>query len=197
MTDFEQRFFPPGAVSQAELDVFHKQTRKVLYRKGDFVLRKGEIEPFIYYVIKGCLRQYVVDSNGKEHILMFSPENWVMADHESFIKDIPSQTFIDAIEETEVYTVPKQLMIDVWKNNMVMLSHSNSRLRIMAFDLQRRIIELMSSSAEERYLKFLSVYPHLANRIPLKMIASYLGITPESLSRVRNVLVKGPKAGKQ
>jgi CRP-like cAMP-binding protein len=198
MINFADKFFPAGVVTSEDIALFRAHTKKLSFRKGEVVLSSGEECVFIYYVIRGCLRQFVVDDRGKEHILNFAPEDWMCGDHESLVRNIPSTTSIDAIEESEVYAVPKHLVYELHKTNLQLLAHHNNALRSANFDLQKRLVQLLSASAEMRYLTFIKTYPKLANRLPLKMIASYLGITPESLSRVRHVLVKrpSPEAGK-
>ncbi|MCJ0741947.1 Crp/Fnr family transcriptional regulator [Pedobacter montanisoli] len=158
------------------------------FKKGQVILSPGDLRSDNYFVNSGLLRSFTIDEKGKEHIIQFAPENWVISDRDSSIFNEPSQLFIDAIEQTEVLIVPKDFFSDI-KNivpqilelNILMLHNS---IRFM----QKRINMLLGATAEERYLDFIKLYPNLTLRVPQWMIASYLGVTPESLSRVRKDL---------
>jgi CRP-like cAMP-binding protein len=166
---------------------FHELENLLVYRfvkKGEVLLQPGETYSSGYFVMKGLLRSYIVH-NGKEHIMQFAPENWWIGDNNGIIKPEPALFFIDAIEDSRVASYDHEFI-----NNMVRIIPQSfsmkQSLQQNAFrSLQHRIIHLLSASAEERYSFFLSKYPNLANRLPQKMIASYLGIAPQSLSRVR------------
>ena len=142
-------------------------------KKGQILQRKGDTNTKVYQVESGLLRSYSIDEKGKEHIYMFAPEDWLMADNVP--ADLPADLFIDAIEDTVVIAGAKDF--DKGHNTVKLIK------RIGA--LQKRVIMLMSASAAERYEHFLKTYPQITQRVPQRMIASYLGITPETLSRVR------------
>ncbi|CAN5385342.1 Crp/Fnr family transcriptional regulator [soil metagenome] len=158
-------------------------------KKHEMLLKEGEVARNTSFTIHGCLRMYTIDNKGKEHIMQFAPENWWLGDIESSSKHIPSVYFIDALEDSDL------LIMDVkdWDKSMneipplAVLFQRLMQNRQSA--TQKRIIFSMSASAEERYLDFMKTYPSLAQRIPQHMIASYLGITPESLSRIRKQVV--------
>lgn len=159
-------------------------------KKGEFLMRPGEPCNKFYYVEKGCIRSYLVDSNGKEHIYQFAPEGWVISDEEALLEGKPAILSIDAIEDSEVKFLP--MPEGEWSAN---LDKETALELTRKFDkkiqsLRKRIILLLSATAEERYTTFLETYPNLVQRVPLKMIASYLGVRPESLSRLRKRLVK-------
>jgi CRP-like cAMP-binding protein len=153
--------------------------------KGTIILREGEVCQHNIFVTKGCLRSYVVDKNGKEQIVQFAPENWWISDQNSLLKQEPAMFFIDAIEDSEVLLSERDFndrfsaILPSGAQMMQMLFHNSFKA------MQKRVINLLSASAEERYLEFIKLYPTVALRVPQKMIASYLGITPESLSRIR------------
>lgn len=146
---------------------------RLAIKKGQILQRKGDINTKVYQVESGLLRSYSIDEKGKEHIFMFAPEDWLMADNVP--ADLPADLFIDALEDTVVIAGAKDF--DKGHNTVKLIK------RIGA--LQKRVIMLMSASAAERYEHFLITYPHISQRVPQRMIASYLGITPETLSRVR------------
>ena len=160
-----------------------------VYKKGEILQREGVRNSHSFFVKKGLLRSYTIDDKGKEHIFMFAPEGWVIADIESQEYEQPSALFIDCLENSEVYVIDKNTFLqsdlskDQLKKNVNLLSR-----RIAT--LQRRVLMLMSASAQTRYESFLVKYPELPNRIPQRMIASYLGITPQALSSIRGEMAR-------
>lgn len=167
----------------------NSNTKFKTFKKGDILQTGGEKKPVGYYVKKGLLRSYTIDEKGKEHIMIFASEGWLIADVELEDFELPNQVFIDCIEDSEVLIFSKKSF------NVTDLSpeqlEENFRLmerRISA--LQRRVVMLMSSSAKDRYNQFLKSHPELPNRVPQRMIASYLGITPQALSTIRGEIAR-------
>lgn len=158
--------------------------------KGEILLHQGDQAAHAYLVIEGCLRSYVTDAQGKEHILQFSPEGWIAADLKSLVRKVPAVHGIDAIEPTWVALMDQAATAVMDEHDPLWLATQVKGLRNRIIVLTDRIAHLLASDAETRYLDFIETYPSLVQRLPQKLIASYLGITPESLSRVRNHLVK-------
>ena len=156
--------------------------------KGEFVLREGDICNHSFFVEKGLLRQYSIDDKGKEHIIQFAPESWFVSDRESMYFGRPSHFFIQAVEESVVMMIDDQFMAEITKQNPAFIEFNNKLLHNHIRHLQFRIKMLLSATAEERYLEFVKIYPDILLRVPQTMVASYLGITPESLSRVHREL---------
>jgi CRP-like cAMP-binding protein len=156
-----------------------------LITKDQILQMPGSIVSKAYYVKSGLLRSYTIDDNGKVHIFMFAPEGWMVSDIESHALGLPTELFIDALEDSEIIEI-SQISIDTYlqfhKNNKQIIQKLFRRIAI----LQQRVMLLMSASAKQRYEHFLATYPQLVNRVQLKMIASYLGITPEALSNIRS-----------
>ena len=153
--------------------------------KGELLLREGEQAKYGAFVCKGCLRSYVVDNKGKEHVVQFAPENWWISDMESMLQKKPSVYFIDAIEPTEVLLAEMssfQKMLDRLPG-FAEIFRIGQQKHTAAKD--KRIVASLTADAETRYQEFLDKYSTIAQRVPLHMIASYLGISPETLSRVR------------
>lgn len=153
--------------------------------KGTILLRQGEVCNFGCKVIKGCLKSYLTDDTDKEHIMQFAPEGWLITEMDSLFNEDPSSITIEAIEDSEVYWLEGKKM-DVWedasKEELLEQIHLLTRNIITA---NKRTRMLLSSTGEERYLDFIETYPTLTQRLPLKLIASYIGITPEYLSEIR------------
>ncbi len=161
----------------------HVQVKRVA--KGDILLRENEKASRSFYVQKGLLRSYVIDKKGKEHIFSFAPEDWVISDIASQMQHTPSRLFIDAIEDSEIEIFDRYVFE---KSALISINPSSANVqklfrRISA--MQDRIIMLISATALERYQDFEKTYPNIIQRVPQKMIASYLGITPEALSKIR------------
>lgn len=161
-----------------------------LYKKGEIIVRPGEACNHTFFVAKGLLRAYTIDEIGKEHILQFAPENWLISDRSSVLFNEVSEQFIEAIEDSEVILIESGFF-----EMLSEMSASFQRFNIKALNnhiryLHKRINLLISATAEIRYLDFVKLYPDIMLRVPQLMVASYLGITPESLSRVRKELAR-------
>lgn len=159
-------------------------------RKREFLLREGEIWKYCAFVGTGCLRTYRLDEEGYEHILEFSKERWWTGDVSSISTGKPSKYYIDAVEDTAVVLINTddfdQLCMEIPKLGILM----NNNLKQCLGSNQGRVDIAISYNMEEKYRNFLTEYPDLSMRIPQYMIASYIGITPESLSRLRKQLVR-------
>lgn len=147
--------------------------KKIEVKKGQILQRKGDLNSKVYQVESGLLRSYAISDKGKEYIYMFAPEAWIIADNVA--PDEPCDLFIDAIEDSIVWQKEKDHQEE----------HDVPKLIKRLSVLQKRVIMLMYASALDRYEHFLATYPEIVQRVPQKMIASYLGITPEALSTVR------------
>jgi len=173
---------------QNRLMTFELETKKV--EKGTIILRAGEVSNYCFKVLKGCLKSFVFDNTGREHILQFAPENWWISDLDSFLNNKPSGVFIVALEDSEVVYFDKADYANL-KNlpNSELLEEINL-LTNNIISQNKRLILLLSSTGEERYLTFIQTYPNLTQRLPLKLIASYVGVTPEHLSYLRKKIAQ-------
>jgi CRP-like cAMP-binding protein len=163
----------------------------VLFKRllaGELLHRAGDIARYFTFVATGCLRSYVIDAKGREHIVQFAPETWWLVDATSLESGAPSAYFIDAIEDSDV------LLID-GPSHQRLVDRVHSFATAFRTGLQRhvaaknqRLVSTLSGTAEERYLEFLRTYPSIARRVPQGMLASYLGMTPETVSRIRRNL---------
>jgi CRP-like cAMP-binding protein len=154
-------------------------------RRRQYLVQAGEPCRYECFVTKGCLRQYYVDDKGSERILSFAVEDYWISDMYGLIMGQPALTNIDALEDCELLLMEK----NAFEELLVRVPKFERFFRIIlqrAFvSHQRRIIENISLQADERYCRFVERYPALEQRLPQKQIAAYLGITPESLSRIR------------
>lgn len=156
--------------------------------KDAYLVREGDHCRHTFFVAQGLLRQFSIDEKGKEHILMFAPENWFILDRESALFNLPSAYNIQALEESEVVLLDESFAEKISERAPSFTQFNFRLLQNHIRHLQNRINMLLAASAENRYLEFIKMYPNVMLRVPQSMIASYLGITPESLSRVRRQL---------
>ena len=158
--------------------------------KATILLHQGDICQYSFFVSKGLLRSYTIDETGKEHIIQFAPENWIISDRSSFYFNEPSELFIDVIEETEIVCIDINFLNSAAEISAAFRQQDTIALHNHIRQLQKRVNLLLGATAEQRYLDFITIYPSLTLRIPQWMMASYLGVTPETLSRVRKELAK-------
>ncbi|WP_417428918.1 Crp/Fnr family transcriptional regulator [Halpernia sp.] len=190
MENFQSYLVKILAVSSEDVENCEQFYSKKKVEKGEFLLREGEACNDTFYVEKGLLRMFSIDKNGKEHIIQFAPESWIIADRTSQIFREESHYYIDAVEESEIAILPPDFFFNIFKNNPEVSGNNYKLMSNHIRSLQKRINQLLGATAEERYLDFLKMYPNVFQRVPQWMVASYLGITPESLSRVRKELTK-------
>jgi CRP-like cAMP-binding protein len=184
-----------GALTEDELAFIEALFVPRTLRSGDFMQRAGDVSEYVAFVAKGILRSYSIDDKGNEHIVQFAAETYWLGDSASLTTGAPSQFFIQALEDSELLLLDRQghekgMSVPVYAEGfrMGVLRHTAAK--------DRRILAVLSSSAEERYLEFQQTYPSIVTRVPQFMLASYLGISPETLSRIRKNLSR-PKRGRR
>lgn len=154
-------------------------------KKRQFLLHEGSICQYSAFIVKGAMRQYTIDKRGVEHIVRFGIENWWMSDRESLIMLTPSLYNIDAVKDCDLLVTTNEQVTRLKEQSPavgILFQQLDQRSYIANQD---RIQATISLSAEERYAHFMEKYPEFVQRFPQSMIASYLGISPETLSRVR------------
>ena len=173
------------SLSDTEMEAFCNLFEHKTIKKKSFFLREGEICKFEGLVTKGLFRVYHIDKNGFEQILYFAIEDWWIIDMDSFANEIPSQLFIEALEDREVLLISKKDKDFAYEN----LPKIEKLYRIMTqkthVALQRRMIDSMSKTAGSRYVDFVKKYPQLLQRLSNVQVAAYLGITNVFLSNIR------------
>lgn len=182
---FKQYLLEKGHLTSDELDAVDLLSNFKKVRKNQYILEAGDLSDFIAFVVKGSFRLFRVGQDGQEHIMRFALENWWISDFGSFMNYLPSACFIEALENSELIIIKKpdwQALLQTTFN----FSRMIDQLTAKNFEAhQNRIFSNISETAEKRYENFITQFPTLYNRIPLYMIASFLGLTRETLSRAR------------
>jgi len=178
------------SLSDGEIQLIRAVAILKKLRKRQYLLQQGDVWKYNAFVASGFLRTYAVDDKGQEHILNFAPENHWTGDRESLAGGNPSQFNINAIEDTEVVLITKGNFDRLCQQIPQLQDFVNALLHSSFLVSQKRIHETISLSAEEKYQNFLENFPVITQRIPQHMIASYIGITPETLTRVRKKGIK-------
>lgn|SRR5690606_16593100 len=173
-----------------ERDYFLSVLEQKVLKKRKVYLRQGAVCRHVAFVLKGALKSYKVDDEGKEHILNFALRDWWIADLYSFISQKPAVLNIETIEESEVFLLSQKDQEALFGK----IPKFERFFRILVENAlvasQQRLIDNMSLTAEERYLHFIKKYPSIPVLVPQHSIASYLGITPEFLSKIRSRLAR-------
>lgn len=154
-------------------------------RRNQVLVQPPDMAIYEHFVISGCLVQYYLDDNGIQHTLLFAPEGWWTTDLPSFLTGQESKYHIEALEDSELLIISKQLLDKL----LVKIPALNNFFRVLyqnaVMAQEERLLNVLSTKVEERYLRFVKKYPQLQNRIPQYLIASYLGVTPEFFSKVK------------
>lgn len=177
-------------LTEQEASFFVSLLKHRSIRKRQVLFRSGEVARFETFIVKGLLRAYTIDESGHEHVAMFAMEDWWICDLYSFLTQKPGTQNIDALEDSEILQIDK----DDLEKLYVEVPKFDRFFRILLQNAfvasQQRIISSISQTAEEQYLAFIRKFPSLEQRVPQHQVASYLGITPETISRIRRGMLK-------
>lgn len=182
---FFRKFNEKVILTNEEVDIVKKYLTPKKLRKKQYLVQEGDICKHICVVEKGALRSYVLDEMGNERITAFALEGWTIADLYSFVKQEPATLNIDALEDAELVLISKEAHEDLLQK----MPKYETYFRILVTDayiaLQKRTTNMISLSLEDRYKALMEMYPSIVQRVPQHMIASYMGLSRETLSRVR------------
>jgi CRP-like cAMP-binding protein len=174
-----------GGLTNDELRLVEEVAIPKKIRKRQYLLQEGDVSHYINFVVKGCFRLYSIGKNGEDHIMRFAIENWWISDFDSFHSGLPSKYNVDALEDGELLMIKKEkfdLLIETIPNFKKLID----KLTAKNYEVhQNRILSNISETAEEKYDNFIRSYPMIYDRVPLHMVASFLGLSRETLSRVR------------
>jgi CRP-like cAMP-binding protein len=159
-------------------------------KKRQFFLQEGDVCKYAGFITRGCLKTYTIDKNGDEHVFQIAIEGWWVSDMYSHLTGEPATFTIEALEDCELLILDLEARETIFKQIPNYERFHRILLERNYVATQRRVNSMLSSSAEERYLAFINKYPQIVQRVPQLVIASYLGIAPESLSRIRKHLSK-------
>lgn len=183
---FEKYITEKITLTSAELERMKALCVPKRVRKRQYILQEGDVSYNNCFVARGCMRSYRVGEDGTEHIIRFAPEHWWISDRESYNTGRPAKLNIDALEDSEVLLWTKE-NYDLISQEIPQVGAFTQSTLAKSFDsAQQRIYENISQTAEEKYESFIKKYPDLYRRVPLHMIASYLGVSRETLSRARS-----------
>lgn len=179
--------FGEGVPEEEWLKLFAKAKEKKL-KAGDYFLMAGDVPRYIGFVASGLLRLYYIDPQGKDITKHFAPENTAAISYSAFLQREESRFFIQAMEDTTLYLIDYQTYSDLLKGHPCWHVVARKLAELLFIIKEKREAELLMQDARERYLNFINEYPDIERRVNQYHIASYLNITPESLSRIRSRL---------
>ncbi|SEO17318.1 cAMP-binding domain of CRP or a regulatory subunit of cAMP-dependent protein kinases [Flavobacterium sp. CF108] len=177
-------------ISDSDFEKIREVGKIKKLRKKQYLLQEGDLWQHYAFVCSGCLRTYTVDEKSAEHIIKFSIENWWAGDREALLNITPSKYNIDALEESILIMIKREDMDNLFIAIPEFLSMINNLINRTYIAAQNRVNDAMTFSTEERYNQFIQKFPDIFNRVPLHMIASYLGVSAERLSRIRSLSAK-------
>jgi CRP-like cAMP-binding protein len=173
-------------LTEAERDLLKGALTPKRLRKGQFLLQEGDVCKYMGFIVKGATRLFADDKKGHEHILKFGVEEWWVGDYESFHLLTPSKYYVEALEESDLILITNEQLQEFTRMIPAIKAMVEALDRGAAVANTKRMHAAISFNAEDRYADLAKTYPHFLQRFPQNMIASYLGISPETLSRIRN-----------
>jgi len=180
-----QKYF---TLSEEEKETSLGLTHLKKLRKKELLLQEGEVSKCSAFVLSGCLRSYFVDTNGFEHILQFAIEDWWITDMMSITTQTAANLNIDAIQDSELLILTRENQLELFEKCPKMEKYFRIITEKGMANIQTRLLENMSLPAVQRYKNLTKKYPKIVEKVPQKLIASFLGITPEFLSKLRHQL---------
>ncbi|EAQ49617.1 Crp/Fnr family transcriptional regulator [Croceitalea sp. MTPC5] len=177
--------FKEISFSKKEENLIENKLKKLDLKKGVTILKADDKVLNQYYVYNGCLRTYFIDKSGKEHTLQFAINDWWISDYTAFFTTTKAVMYIETIEEATIYQISKKSMEDLFIEIPQLETFFRKKMEKAFASFQKRILANLAQSAKERYVSFINTYPNIEQTVKNYHIASYLGITTETLSRIR------------
>ena len=181
------------SLNMEECELVSARFRIVQVKRKKILMQEGHISRDVAFVLSGCLRSYSVDENGFEHILQFAPVDWWITDMYSFISQKPAFLNVEAITDSEVALLSRTDQLDLFDKVPKLERYFRILTENSLVSSRQRLIDNMSLTAKQRYSNFCNTYPSIINDIPQKLIASYIDVTPEFLSKMRGELLRSKK----
>lgn len=176
--------------SSSEMDSTEKKFEEIIVKKGDVLMTPGHLVSHQYFVLSGCLRTYYITETGKEYTLQFAVSDWWISDYTAFFTGGESIFYIDCVKDAVIYKISKESMEQLYMEVPQIETFFRVKMERFFGSYQKRILSDLALTAEEKYIRFVKTYPDIEKHIKNYHLASYLGITTESLSRVRSELAK-------
>lgn len=173
------------SINDKEIEILKSLTRIKKVRRRQFVVEQGEVCRYENYVVEGCLRCYHLDDEGQEHIVQFAVEDWWISDLQSFLTQSPAKFSVDALEPSVLIQFGHNELQELYVKIPKLERFFRLIIQNAFVASQKRIVASYSKDAGKRYIEFRNRYPNIEKRVPQYMVASYLGITPEFLSKIR------------
>jgi len=181
------------AISEEQFSLLAKHALPMHLKKKETFLSAGEVGKYQGYIVNGCMRAFFTDDKAHEHVVQLAFEDWWIADIASFYTGAPASYTIEALEDTDLLVFDRANIDELFDQVPSLERHFRVLIQNAYIQLQARMLSNMSQSAEERYLSLTKKYPHLELRVAQHHIASFLGITPEALSRIRKSIIEKQK----
>lgn len=173
------------SLTESEEQEFTSILEEVKISKKNFLIEPGDLVNSEYYVVSGCLEAYYLDESGDKHIIQFAVEDWWISDFEAFFNQAPAKLYLETIEDSTLLAINREALEILYTRIPQFERFFRIKTTSAFVSLRTRILSTLQKSGKERYLEFCEAYPKIEQRVPNYHIANYLGLKPESLSRIR------------
>ena len=171
--------------SKEEIEIIESVFKKISFKKGTLIIKEGDLVENMYYILDGCLRTYHNDIHGREHTVQFGIKDWWITDHTAFFLTSKALTNLEVLQDCNLYVLSREDREHLCNKTPQFHTHIRLKLERAYAAFQKRILANLSQPASMRYLEFVGTHPDIEKMVKNYHIASYLGITTESLSRIR------------
>ncbi|WP_034886217.1 Crp/Fnr family transcriptional regulator [Gillisia sp. JM1] len=173
------------SLTESEQQEFTSILEDIRISKKNFLIEPGDLVNSEYYVVSGCLKAYYLDETGDKHIIQFAVEDWWISDFEAFFNKVPAKLYVETIEDSVLLAINREALEILYTRIPKFERFFRIKTTNAFVSLRTRILSTLQKSGKERYLEFCETYPKIEQRVPNYHIANYLGLKPESLSRIR------------